>query len=216
MFAEDKDGLTTMRELVTPENPKTAKQMNVRGAFKKSGGSFKNMENSDALAWDAFGKLQKDRNGKPMSGIAAYNQLSIKFRLVNPGQTPPVTPPTASYVGNDLSMAVTASTGALTFSATGANDADSVTELLIQPLASGNRKPQAEAYETAGYYQYIQPNPNAFTVDVPAGYYAAGYRYVNKVTGQMTDIVPLQVYGVALSVAQGGAEAKPQARKKAA
>ncbi|MCW5937048.1 MAG: hypothetical protein KIT11_07070 [Fimbriimonadaceae bacterium] len=55
-------------------------------------------------------------------------------------------------------------------------------------------------------------------VNVPAGYCAAGYRFVNTATGQATDMVPIGLRTVALSLELGGDQPREttQGRKKAA
>ena len=45
-----------------------------------------------------------------------------------------------------------------------------------------------------------------YLAEVPRGRYAAAYRFVNKNTGEATEMVKLNVLGVALQVVAGGAE----------
>ena len=67
--------------------------------------------------------------------------------------------------------------GAITFTASAANTTGVVTELLLQPLASANRRPARNAYKHARFATFTAADLEA-TLTVPAGYYAAAYRFV--------------------------------------
>ena len=213
-----KGGEGTMRELVVPANPKTAPQMNVRGAFGTSARSFKGMPNVDALAWDAYGATQRSKTGKPLSGIAAYNRLAIVYRIVNNGASAPLTPPAADYLGDGFAVTATAQPHAIAFKGSDNTGQGSVVEILLQRLPSRNRKPTLGGYKTVAYTTFTDGNDNTYTAPVGPGVYAAAFRFVNRTTGQQTELVQLNVLGVTLEVVAGGADEKPAApaRKRAA
>ena len=207
-----------MREYVIPDNPKTAPQQNVRGAFKTSSGSFKNMPGVSAEAWDEYGLTQRSKTNKPLSGIGAYNRLAIVYRLVNPGGTPPVAPPTADYLGPGFAVTAQSQPNGILFvgaEPTGVNDR---LEVLLQKLPAGNRKPTLKGYKTVAYVELELADGNEYLAPVAPGRYAAAYRFVNKATGQQAELVQLSVYGVTLEVVKGGEgeAARPAARAKKA
>ena len=115
-----------------------------------------------------------------------------------------MTPPSAAYSGDILSIAVTTTTGSVTWTANAANAAGTKTELLLQPLKGKNRTPTAKGYRTKAFAAFAVGGLT-YSVSVPTGYYAAAYRYVNLATGQATALVPLSVVTVALSLEDGGA-----------
>ena len=208
----------TMRERVVPANPKSAPQQNVRGAFGTSSKSFKSMPELDADAWDEYGKTQRSKQGKPLSGVAAYNRLAIVYRLVNPGGAAPVAPPAADYLGLGITLEVQSMPGGLIFVGSGSTSGTSVVELLLQKLPAGNSKPTFDAYKTLDYATLSTDQGNQYVARLAPGRYAAAYRFVDKATGQQTALVQLNVLGVTLEVVKGGADesAKPAARTKKA
>ena len=109
-------------------------------------------------------------------------------------------------------MTCTAGTGQVTFTASGANYTGVTTELLLQPLKGKNRVPTAKAYRTKMFKAFATGSLTQ-AVTVPAGYYAAAYRFVNSATGQMSALVPISVLTIALSVEDGGADEAPAAAK---
>ena len=209
----------TMRERVVPANPQTAGQQNVRGAFKGSAQGFKNGSEAMARAWDAYGLTQRSKTGKPLSGIGAYNRLAIVYRLVNPGGTPPTAPPTADYLGPAITVSAQSQANGVLFVGTGPTGANDRVEILLQRLPAGNSKPTLGGYRTVAYAVLNSDDGNEYVAQVGPGRYAAAYRFVNKATGQGTEMVQLSVLGVTLEVVRGGAAegpAKASARAKKA
>lgn len=136
------------------------------------------------------------------SGINAYTELACKFYQVNPTGTAPSTPPTSAFNGDNIAITATAGTGMVTFTASAANATNVTTEFLLQPLANANRKPQKKGYRSKGFFAFVA-GTLTHDVTVPAGFYAAGYRFVNSATGQATEPVFLAVQSVALSLSAG-------------
>jgi hypothetical protein len=144
-------------------------------------------------------------NGKKRqpNAMNAFVELATKFLQVDPTGTIPTTPPTSSFVGDNIGITATAGTGKITFEASAPNSADTTTELLLQPLAGPNRTPQKNAYRSKGFFQFVGGTLE-HDVDAAPGYYAAAYRFVNKLTGQATKLEYLPVQGVTLAIEQGG------------
>ena len=209
----------TMRERVTPANPKTAPQQNVRVAFGGSSKGFRYLPGVDAEAWGRYGKGIKGKNGKPLSGIGAYNQLAIVYRLVNPGATPPVAPPATPWVAPNIRVTTMVTPNGILFVGSASTDASTVLEVILAPLPQGNSKPRLSDYRTVAYTALTSAGGNEYLAEVPPGRYASGYRWVNRNTGEGTEMVQLNVLGVALQVVAGGeasAGAKAPRRRKAA
>ncbi|RYG22842.1 hypothetical protein EON82_15890 [bacterium] len=215
-----KGGTVTVRERVTPTNPRTAAQLAVRGAQTKSSQLWKNMTPSQIAAWTFYASNLPQvakRSGlrKKVNPINAFCALGDKFLLVTPGGVVPMVPPTSAFTGDNLTITATAGTGQVTFTASAANTTGTTTELLLQPLKGKNRTPLAKGYRTKTFKVFLAGSLT-MNVSVPTGYYAAAYRYVNVATGQATPLVPLSVLTVALSLEDGGTDEAPVAKKKAA
>jgi hypothetical protein len=201
-------------------NPKSTAQTGVRNNMSKSSKLFAAMTATQAAAWNAYGATQTKRNAisgttYTSSGINAFNALATKFLQVNPAGTVPMTPPTSVYTGDSITVTATSGIGQVTFTASGANSTSTKTELLLQPLKGKNRQPGAKGYRTKAFFQFAAGTLTT-TVTVPAGYYAAGYRFVSTITGQETALIPLPVLTISLSVEDGGAADEAPAKKKAA
>ena len=189
-------------------NPKSTAQTGVRSALSKSSKLFAAMTPAQAAAWNAYGATQTKKNAisgtsYTSSGINAFNALASKFLQASPTSVVPMTPPTTAFAGDGLSIAVTTTTGSVTWTASAANSVGVKTELLLQPLKGKNRQPSAKGYRTKAFATFAT-GALTYSVSVPAGYYAAAYRYVNVATGQETALVPLSTLTVALSLEDGG------------
>lgn len=219
-FSKSKNGASNMKTRVKPANPKTAAQVAVRGAQTKSAQIFKNASAAQVAAWKVYAatlpQISKKTGAKiTVQPINAFCGLADKFLQVNPAGTVPMTPPTSAFTGDNITFTATATTGAVTFTASAVNTANVKTELLLQPLKGKNRTPGPKAYRSKMFVNFAGPGLSQ-AVTVPAGFYAAAYRFVNTVTGQETALVPIAVVTVALSMEDGGAEEAPVSRKKAA
>ncbi len=206
---------TIVSERTSPANPNTAAQQAARLRFTTTSRTYKGFTSTQVQQWDDF--AQSDLERDPVSGgrrfndgINAYIALATKFLQATPGGTPPSTPPTAPYVPPTATVTVTGSAGKVTFTSSAPTPANTRTELLLQKLASANRKPQAGAYRSRAFAAFV---PGTLSVDVPVGpgFYAAAFRFVNTLTGQATELQPISVTQVTLALAKGGAEDKKKA-----
>jgi hypothetical protein len=202
-----RSGLVVKNRL-SPRNPQTNPQQAVRAYFAKAAAAFKNLSSAQVQAWQAYAQTIVKHN--PVSGetyhptaINAFTALAVKFLQINPAGTIPTTPPAGPFAGDSISLTATAGVGKITFNASGPNTVGVKTELLLQPLASQHRTPQPRAYRSKAIVSLSSLNPS-YELTVPAGWYAAAYRFVLTATGQETAIVPLNVQQVTLSVADSG------------
>ena len=83
---------------------------------------------------------------------------------------------------------------AITFSASGANAEEVVTELRIQPLANRRRKAYLDQYVTARFVAF--GGAESVAVPVESGAYACAVRFVERATGQTTAMIELGVVEV--------------------
>lgn len=210
MVFEDNTDLNLVigREYVVPNNPNTPAQETVRGYFTSATQSFAQLPKAKVDAWNEFAGQFKTRNkaGKLRSkrGLNVYAALFTKWKFVNPTGTFPQDPPATPFSGDTVTVTATAGTGKITFTANQPNAMGVTTELLFQKLVNGNRKPQKGAYKTGAYFTFVLGTLTK-DVTVPAGYYAAGYRFVKTATGQASEFRPLPVTQVTFSVAKKAA-----------
>lgn len=226
VFSKTKSGIV-VRDLVIPTNPQTPAQQGIRNKFRAGSQTWTTLTANQVANWNKYaatltmrskgGKLRKKR------GIDVFTGLATKFLQVSPNGSIPLTPPTSAFTGDTITLTVSSETpGELLFEASGGNAAGVTTEILLQPLANANRKPQPGAFRTEQFHVFTTGAGQSLTVNVPAGYYAAAYRFVRIATGQDSLLQFLPVTTVALSLADGGwseesSSAKPaKAMKKAA
>ncbi len=214
---------TIMKERETPANPKTPAQMAQRGYFGRAAKGYGALTPSQVAGWAAFAKtlvFEGKKGKKPYvpNAFQAYTSLANKFYEVNSGVVPaPASAPTGPFAGDPATISAVASSGKVTYTASAALTTGVVAELWLQPLRNANRKPSAGAYRVKAYAPFAAGSLSV-QVTVPAGYYAAGYRFIKQSTGQCGPFVPIAVSGLALTAEDGGADAAPaaSARKKAA
>jgi len=203
-----------VRQKVTPSQPDTPGQLAARARLTTVSRIYKGFSATQELAWDNYAKSiheEDEITGKSTTPTAmnAFTRLGCKYLQASPAGTVPTTPPTNPYSGDNLTVTATAGVGKVSFTATAGNAIGSKTELLLQPLASRNRNPQKNAYRSKLIFQFL-PGTLSVDVNVPPGFYAAAYRFINTTTGQFTDLIPIGVSQVTLGVVNA------QPKKKAA
>lgn len=219
VFKKTKSGIV-VTDLVIPTNPDTLKQRTIRNDFTRSTQTFATLTTSQLNAWKVYASkfTMRTKGGKlrKKTAVNVFAGLATKYLQVNPGGTIPTNPPATAFTGDAITVSASSgSAGTLTFTASGANSLGVKTELLLQPLADENRTPQTGAYRTQQFVAFASGSLTA-NISVPAGYYAAAYRFVKTSTGQATQLVPIPVVTVALSLAGSDEESAPIAKKKAA
>lgn len=187
------------------KNPRTAAQQTARQNLAKAAAAFKGLTPTQLAAWKTYAAGLNRVN--PVNGesyhptaIDAFVGLTTKFLQATPNGTIPLTPPTTAFAGDSITVTATAGVGKVTFNGSGSNTAGVKTELLLQPLASANRTPNAKSYRTKAVVALTSGSPQ--DVSVPAGYYAAAYRFIKTATGQATNLQPIGVATVTLSVSE--------------
>lgn len=210
-FKLTKEG-TMVTERSSPSNPSTSAQVGARTRLRTAAQTFRGFTQTQEDAWKTYAQSVQQNDPitggkKALSAISAYIRLATKFLQVNNGGTPPSTPPANAYSGDPITVTATATTGKVTFTASAANTLATKTELLLQPLASKLRNPAKNGYRTKAFVQFAAGSLS-FDVNVPPGWFAAGYRFVSTATGQMTPLIPIGVHQVTLAVEQGGSKKK--------
>ena len=203
VFQMSPEGLI-VRPRVDGTNPRTPAQLAVRSYFTRASQAFEGLTPVQYAAWKQYAAQNVRRD--PITGksrhqtpIAAFVELAAKFLQANPAGTIPLTPPTTQFNGDTITLTAAADTGKMTFTASAANAAGVTTEIMLQPLKTANRKPQSNAYRSKAFNAFASGSLS-FQVTVPAGYYAAAYRFVKLSTGQASEAVYLPVTGVAFSL----------------
>lgn len=209
-------GKTLITERTSPTNPSTASQQAQRARFATSARAYKGFTASQVQQWDDF--AANDTTRDPVTGtkrfkdgIDAYIGLATKYLAVNNGGTAPSTPPASAFVAPSITVSAVGASGKVTFTASGALASNTRCELLLQKLATANRKPQKGAYRSKAFAAFPLGSLSQ-DVTITPGFYAAAYRFVNATTGQMTQLQQIGVQTVTLALQEGGSK---QAKKAA-
>lgn len=217
VFQKSKEGLI-VRPRVRGTNPNTPAQVAVRTSLTRASQAFEALTLTQNLAWKSYASTIIRHSGAKSyspTAINAFTELAAKFLQVNPSGTIPLTPPATQFNGDTITITASASAGKVTFTASAANATNVKTEFLLQPLKNINRKPSAKGYRSKGFFAFVV-GTLTHDVTVPAGFYAAGYRFVNTLTGQATEPVYLTTQTVTLSLSAGGRNSSKASEAKAA
>lgn len=185
-------GNTFITERSSPSNPSTLNQQAARSRFTASTRAFRGFSASIVQQWDDYVQTTPEHDpitgaSKFKDGINAYVALATKYLQATPGGTPPTTPPAAPFVPPSVTVTALGATGKVTFTASSALAAGTKCELLLEKLASANRKPQKNGYRSKAFAQF-PVGTLSFDVTVTPGNYAAAYRFVNTNTGQTSQL----------------------------
>lgn len=169
-----------------PKNP-AVQAGNAR--LKAANEAWNAMSVPEAEAWNRYAATLTHHDpltGQPYApaGKNILVALTAKFLQANPGAPIPLAPPTGAYVGPNAVVSVSATSGGLSFAASGPTGAGTVVELLIQPLVTPKRSP-AKFYKSVGFASFTAGHLTE-TVPLEAGWYAAAYRFVERATGRAT------------------------------
>ena len=194
VFVQTANGLI-LRPRTTPKNPRTMAQTANRAHFARAAELYKTLTMPQIMAWRAYALTvtkQDPRGGTPTHPTAyhAFVGLTNKYLQVHPAGTPPLNPPTAPFYGDGITVTAAGSSGQVTFTASGANAANVVTELLLQPLAHLARAPFADKYRPVSFTSFAAGSLS-FSASVAPGAVAPAFRFVNSATGQQSGITIL-------------------------
>lgn len=191
----------TRRSRVRGTNPRTPAQSAARTRLTLAVSAYSGLSPEQVAAWEVFSATQVSRNR--LSGAqyvpsanSVFTGLTAKFLQITPGGTIPVMPPDGPFAGDLTAVTAAAASGGVAFTASRANGAGVETELLLQRLASPVRKPEARKYRSRGFVAFASGSLTHL-VSMPAGVYAAAYRFVSPITGQDTVLTPVGVVTVA-------------------
>ena len=174
--------------------PVTPSQRVTSNYFKAATAVYNTLTRPQVLAWNAFAKTITRTDGLTgrtyhPTGQNVFMGLACKFLQINPAGAVPLVPPSGPFLGNRITVTAGALSNLIYFTASGANVAPAQTELLLQKLASVRRAP-TDKYISQGFVEFaVGSLSQGFTVD--GGIYIPAYRFVNPLTGQMTDLQPL-------------------------
>ena len=194
VFAQTRYGLE-LRPHTHPRNPQTPAQMAARARLGQVSAAFKTLTPTQRDQWATYaagvsGTRRTDKAPVSVTAQTAFIALGSKFLQVHPAGIVPLVPPTAPFFGDNITVSAAGSAGQIVFTATGANFANVVTELLLQPLAHGARSPKANLYRPCAFVPFASTSLS-HAVTVPAGWVAPAYRFVNAQTGQEVEMVRL-------------------------
>ncbi len=179
---------TVVRDLVIPHDPQTPAQRAFRQRQSLAARAWSNLDPSAAALWAAYAK------GVGMRPMNAFTTLYGRLLRLSPAAPVPLAPSALPFFGDVVSASTAGTTTGVTFASTGPNAPGVVTELLLQPLASRNRRAYRDKYRTQAFVAF--PSASSRAVPFPPGWVACAYRFVSASTGQATEIAELGVVKV--------------------
>lgn len=159
----------------------------------RAGEAWRALDQDQARAWDAYAAQSALAGGavtgQPVpTGQLVFTRLALRVLQIDATAPVPVAPPAAPFGGDAALVTATASTDGVVFTASGANAAGVVTELLVQPLASVHRRTYTRDYRSQGFVTFTGAG-DARTVLLRPGVYATAVRFALAATGQSTAVL---------------------------
>jgi len=172
------------RTRVVPTNPRSSRQLEVRGTLTGLAQGWGALTAANALAWRAYAAAHPKSNAFGQfapSGINAYCELN--FYVVDSGETAIATPPVTAFTGNISGFTVVTGTVAagdlkLDWSLpAGADLADWIDIWVSRLLPNGNISAQESDFR---HTIYTPGDQTTKTIEdlVPDGWYAARARFL--------------------------------------
>ena len=199
VVARGKSGPVVRRRAVY-RRKSTPEQLAQEARLKTVAAAWSVLGAAEARAWAAYAARIEKRD--PVSGTAyspsgynAFSGLALRLVQMDASAAIPALPPSGRFGGDGVSVGCGAATGAVRFSASGANAPGVVTELLVQRLANVRRTPTGQ-YKSMSFVGFVAGDLSA-DVPVEAGTYACACRFVERLTGRATGLTPLGVVTVA-------------------
>ncbi len=194
-----KDGRIVVRQKPTFRMRPTDNQRTSNEQFRAAADAWNAMTRAEVEEWNAYARSLTRHD--PETG-AAYHPtgqnvflgLARKWLQMHPGEPLSLAPPTASFIGDGIAIAVAGGTGQATFTASAPNSDGTWTELLAQRLANERRAP-SQAYRSQGFTVFA-PGALSHAIALDPGWYALAYRFANPATGQATEAAPVAVVEV--------------------
>lgn len=178
----------TYRRTLSPAQREGAERMRLVSS------AWNELTFEQAEAWRLYAKevvRHRSLDGRPyrMTGQTAFVGLGTKVLQVDPGAPIPLWPPTEEFVPDTIPVTADPTPGAIRFTAEAANTPGTLTELMVQKLASRLRQP-GNAYVAAAFVAFTEGALSA-DVPLPPAPYACAFRFVEKSTGRTTLYVPI-------------------------
>ncbi len=220
VFVKSREG-TLVKPRVSPTNPNTKSQASIRSALTQAAQAWTTLTAAQVKAWNDYADSKPHFDNATnktttSTGFNTFVKLTAKWFAVTGEETGfAVNPPLTTFVGDDITVTANeeSSPGNITFVASGENAEDITTELLIQRLPTTTRQPDKNGYRIAAYETFEGVSPEV-EIPVSAGYYVAAYRFVNTVTGQMSELQYLPMMTITLGLAKSKPTPTPPSKEK--
>lgn len=158
--------------------------------FRLAVAAYRTLTMEQNRAWKAFAAspLNTNPETREPQGITAYNAfigLATRFLAVSPTLPIPVLPPQFPFAGDALTFAFTGETGRIMVAASGANSANTATELFVCPLNFAAQSVRLQDYTSAAFVAFT-PNMLSTVLELAPGWYGVASRFVERTTGLAT------------------------------
>ena len=198
-----KSGLVIRRQARFKKYQNSA-QSAVTARLRAAAAVWNGLDFQQAGVWEDYAQtvtLHNHLTGHPYhpSGYNAFLALATKVLQLDPLATVPTSPPTGEFIGDAVTLslgtgsasmlgdkgpACKALNGSLEIVASAPNTSGTTTELLLEKLPNERRKASGRLV-SAGFHQFAAGHLQC-SRDLEAGWYVAGYRFVETATGRQT------------------------------
>lgn len=207
VYSNEQDGVGVRNHNPISKQPFTAAQLQIEANFTKATKAWVTLAPATAAQWKTYALGQKVKNpvsGKYRSRNARqiFVGLYAKMLQVSAASGLPSIP-TGTYAGDSLTLTAVPSTGKITVTSSAANSANTTTEFLAYRLPSPNAIVDKGSLRTVQFFSFA-PSTLSTQINVSAGTWVLCARYVNKTTGQETNLMDLPLQTVTLSIEEGG------------
>lgn len=188
--------------------PQEASQVAAQSRQTSGAKLWKNLPVEAAEAWRRYAvrnPLPPKPNGRPGStrGDNVFGSFATRYLLVHPGSTPPARPPESAFFGDSIGVRLAAVTltlpspegeGAseMRIVADGPNAPGVVTQILLQPLVSRNRRTYATKYVHEAIVTFTA-EVREVTLPMATPWVAVAYRFIRADTGQATALAEIGI-----------------------
>jgi hypothetical protein len=191
---------TILKPRVKSNDPQTPAQIARRNAIAKCAQAWNALDAQQAQEWIRYAQsisIKDDLTGNTRSAVAYNTFLALNAKLLQIDPNAPIAthPPETQYDGDDIAIDAQLRNDLLLLTPSQTNSHHSMTEILIQPLPTLGRQPYLNKYRSLAFVRFTSTN----TIEIPLPQYpnaraiAIAYRYVNKDTGQQTQLEPLTI-----------------------
>ncbi len=200
VYAESRMG-GVRKSRVIPMNPNTPAQAAARKAFGQGSATYSQLGPDNVAQWENYAaglRVTDPITGRAYAPTAGtvFTGLTSKFLQATPNGAVPLLPPSSRFGGDGITVSAAPGSGGIVFTGSGENGLDIQTELMVQKLPNGNRKPGKGKYRMKGFVGFA-PGHLSQTVPLAPGRYACAYKFVYLATGQSSTETPIGVVVVA-------------------